>query len=260
MNLKEILNEAAKDLDHEKISIYFKCLSDDSEANVWNENHYYHPASLIKLFASQMAFELLLPSDETNRAIQESLKESDNDALSYLVDMVTGTQSGAELEGKEFRNFEQMRNTINDFYIRKGCTEKLNIPNKCFSFDAYGRDMQLCKKSRNQVSIYDIAKIMEIIRSAQSEETSIYKYLKRDINDSEDYQLQFIAKGLEAAGDKDLDFYSKAGWNSKVRHDAACFKSGSKEYLLVILTEGLSDKSDLIPNLSEKIYSQIKSL
>lgn len=254
MDLKEILNETAKDLDHNKISIYFECLSDDSKAVTWNEDHYYHPASLIKLFASQMAYELLLPSNETNRAIQESLKESDNDALSSLVDMVTGTQSGAELEGKEFRNFEQMRNTINDFFIRKGCTEKFNIPNKCFSFDAYGRDKQLCEKSPNRVSVLDVALIMKLIKSQNQDENCIYGFLQRDLSNKKDYQSQsFIANGIRDHIDKDSEVYSKAGWTSKARHDAACFSIGGKEYLLIMLTEALSHKEELISDLGNSI-------
>ena len=269
INLEVLLDKVLEhsDVSAQNISIYLEELDDLTEdrninnAAIWNAETIYHPASLLKLFAALMAEEQMLSSesnliqntetnDEAVRAIEESIVVSDNDALGYLIDLVTDTVSGPELEGEEFQDFKAKREGITKFFREKGYSENLKIPNKCFSFDKYGRDKQLARFQENECTIKDIANLMKEIRVKKPQ---IYKFLKRDLKDESDYQTRFIGAGLKNYTIE--SFYSKAGWTSKVRHDAAIINA---KYLLVIMTKGLSEHKDLIPRISMEIFSALR--
>jgi len=268
LNLEAIMDKVLEpyNANAQNISIYFEKLNDLSEernlinAAIWNETAIYHPASLLKLFASVMAEEQMLntesnliqnteTNDEAIRAIEESIVVSDNDALGYLIDLVSDTVSGPELEGENFQEFKDKRNQITKFFNIKGYSEHLKIPNKCFSFDKYGRDKQLARFQENECCLTDIANVIKEIRVKKPQ---IYKFLKRDLKDESDYQTRFIGAGLK--NHQIESFYSKAGWTSKVRHDAAIVNG---EYLLVVMTKGLSEHKDIIPNISKEIFSSV---
>ncbi len=281
INAEEILNSLLNEGENikDKVSIYFEELNDQTlernikNASLWNENAVYYPASILKLFVAVMAEDQLLNSesnlvqntktnDEAIRAIEETITVSDNDALAYLTDLVTGTSSGPELEGKDFEEFKTKRNLITDFFHDKAYSEQLQLANKCFSFDKYGRDKELVEaQGENVCTIIDVAHVMKEIRAKNPQ---VYKFLLRDLTKSEDYQTKFIGAGLKnylvnekkyTEGDlRDFSFYSKAGWMSKNRHDAAII---DEKYLLVIMTKGLSDNAGLIPKIAKKVCEQI---
>jgi len=238
----------------------------------------YHPASLIKLFNSYLARVKLLSqvkqvlnrsedsedfgerttADDVYDAIHESLAVSDNDALSLLVDFNSDTSSGLRLDHEAFTEFLLKRKKITELFRAKNYSAALKLHSKCFSFAPYGRDEQLVFSKHglgsNACSIEDIAKIFKDI---YRDFPDLYKSMKRVIGNEQDEQTQFIAKGLEAYKDHHIkELYSKAGWTSKVRHDAALIKlQNNKEILLVIMTRGLSEYTELIPSLSQTIFS-----
>ena len=96
----EKLKSDPKDIDAEKISAY----------SLKPEETKYSAASLIKLFHSYFTdYKLDKVTDmrvaahraDAGSAIEASLKESDNDALAYLVDLNTDTQSGLRFTSAE---------------------------------------------------------------------------------------------------------------------------------------------------------------
>jgi hypothetical protein len=60
----------------------------------------FYPASVIKLFFMVEAFRQGKSSPEIDRALREMIWVSDNDAAAFLVDILTDTCSGSELDGK----------------------------------------------------------------------------------------------------------------------------------------------------------------
>lgn len=227
----------------------------------------HYAASLIKLFHAYMAYKKLKESKPLNksellRAIEESLKVSDNDALGYLMDFNSKTQSGLELDGSEWLEFKNSRAKITSYFKELSYSDSLNLANKCFSFSPYGRDFQLAFAEdglgRNFLDIEDVSKIMHAIRQECPE---LLSYMRRDITDHEDEQLYFISKGLEPFINDISEIYSKAGWTSAVRHDTAFiyFKDGSK-YLLTVMTTGLSSHKELISELSSFIFKQLSQI
>lgn len=240
----------------------------------------YHPASLIKLFHAYLAKYKIQSSaadfarqkidesesfaspnhlDDVYQAIDAALRESDNDALSYLMDYNSGVCSGPRLDADDLEVFKEARGAVTQFFQQRGYSKQLNLAGKCFSFAPYGREKQISLEDgglgRNRILIQDALQIMMAIRADFPE---LLLALKRDINDDNDIQTQFIAKGLRDYKDSIKEFYSKAGWTSRVRHDAALIKTNdNKELITVIMTKNLSQFEELIPYITAKVFSVI---
>lgn len=241
----------------------------------------YYAASLIKLFHAYLAkYELQIQAkdlvlkhsqgldsfgkrthmDDVYDAIDASLRLSDNDALGYLVDFNTGAASGLRLDGDTWEAFKQARNSVSEFFRAKsGYSKILNIPGKCFSFAPYGREHQLTLEEdglgRNTLSASDALQIMLDIINDYPE---LIQSMKRRVDNPADEQSQFIARGLVDFKENIQTFVSKAAWTSKVRHDVAYLKTSEKaEYIIVIMTKGLSEYLDLIPSISKKVFAEI---
>jgi hypothetical protein len=58
---------------------------------------------------------------------------------------------------------------------------------------------------------------------------------------------------------KDAKLWSKAGWTSKTRHDAAYIEtSDGLKFVLVIFTENMAKERDIIPTIAEKVLGQLR--
>ena len=220
-------------------SIYVQDLK-SGEVYQENPDTIYHPASLLKLFVAVMASELLEDSEEKERALKASLRDSDNDALAYLVDELyyhheshcnTEEENHCERLSPSLRakrsnlnNILQKRQAITKYFTERGYSSQLRLHNKCFSFDYYGTEKQILEElGPNQITINDAAKIMLEI---YNKHPKLLEYMQRNLDDQDDYQAQnFIGKSLEAQ-----TFYSKAGWNSKVKHDC-CITNGAASFI-----------------------------
>ena len=206
-------------------SIYVQDL-ESGEVYQENPDTIYHPASLLKLFVAVMASKLLEDSKEKEQALKASLKDSDNDALAYLVDeLCYHHESYCKTKGRNnLNNILLKRQSITKYFTDRGYSSQLRLHNKCFSFDYYGIEKQILEElGPNQITINDAAKIMLEI---YNKHPKLLEYMQRNLNDQDDYQAHnFIGKSLEAQ-----TFYSKAGWNSKVKHDC-CIANGSASFI-----------------------------
>jgi len=286
MDFKSIVNLSIKELSIDSaksnISIYYEEVGPNyTEPYHLNpKDTAYSPASLIKLFNAYLAKVKILSqvksvlnrseesedfgkrtsADDIYDAIHQSISVSDNDALSLLVDYNSDTQSGLRLDQEGFAEFAFRRKKTTDLFKSKNYSDALRLHSKCFSFAPYGRDEQLVFSNEglgpNSCKIEDIVRIMKDI---YRDFPDLYKPMSRIIGVSNDEQTQFIAKGLEQHRDQVKEFYSKAGWTSTVRHDAALIKlQDNREVLLVIMTKGLSEYPDLIPSLAQAVIASLR--
>ena len=69
------------------------------------------------------------------------IRLSDNDATAYLIDVVSGTTAGPELEGKALEEFIERRRGINRYFASLGYD--ISVLMKPWSFGPFGREMQL---------------------------------------------------------------------------------------------------------------------
>jgi len=222
----------------------------------------YHPASVVKLFylaaahreraAGRLVFDA--PLEE---ALRDMIVDSGNDATSYVVDRVTRTTSGPELQGAEWEEFVNRRNAPNRWFTSMGYD--INVNGKTWCEGVYGREKQILganREFRNRVTSEAIAALLlsiarrDLIEAAAGDQ--MLALMKRPLPGEgvDDQVAEFGGQALPA-GSK---LWSKAGWTSEVRHDAMIveLRDGSK-YVAAILTRGIAADPSIIPFLSSRL-------
>ena len=86
--------------------------------------------------------------------------------------------------------------------------------------------------------------------------------LKRDpfskTDDPEDQAHGFTGISLVELGLKNARLFSKAGYTSTARHDAAYLElPNGRKFVIVIFTENNSDQRNIIPNIVSNLLRQI---
>lgn len=233
-----------------------------------------YPASVVKMFY-MAALERLLEdgkiksSTELERGIKDMIVDSSNEATQYILDVLTGTSSGAELPEKDFAEWSYKRNTVNRFYSSLGY-ERINVNQKTHCEDAYGREQQFRNykgENRNMLTTNATARLMtEIVlgRIASPERTKrMMDLMKRnpfvESKDTDDQGSGFTGKTLIDKKMTDARLWSKAGWTSKSRHDAAYIETpDGLKFVLVIFTENHSAEREPIPTIAGKIIDGLR--
>jgi hypothetical protein len=112
-----------------------------------NGNAPFYPASVVKLSFMIDTFVRRKESvPDVPRALREMIVVSDNDATAYIVDVLSGTAAGPELQGRALRRFVEARRMTNRTFERMGYD--LSAMMKPWSFAPYGREMQLIGPNR----------------------------------------------------------------------------------------------------------------
>jgi hypothetical protein len=240
-----------------------------------------YPASLVKLFYLVAIHEWLeqgmaTGSGELDRAIRDMVVDSSNDATSLVVDTLTGTTSGPELSVGPFTTWKAQRNLINRYYQSLGWLEldPINVNQKTWSEGPYGRERTFVgemRENRNMLTTDAIARLLHSIvgGAAVSSDRSgqMMQLLHRDLqlaqvnpHPGEENQVNgFLGAGLPPAS----QIWSKAGWTSQVRHDAAYIElPDCQPYLLIIFTEGTSNSqnSRILPFISAQFVAAMSEV
>lgn len=235
-----------------------------------------YPASVVKLFYLVAAHEwletgMMQPSPELERAIQDMIIDSSNDGTGLVVDMLTGTTSGPELSPEPFKTWEYQRNIVNRYFQNLGWSEldTINANQKTWGDGPYGREQAFVgetRANRNRLTTEATARLLHSIVGGVSvsavRSQAMLNLMLRDLNpdvlaaDPENQVTGFIGGGVPL----DTKVWSKAGWTSTVRHDAAYIELPHRSpYLLVVFTEGkqASDNEEVIPFISAKVAEVI---
>ena len=225
----------------------------------------FYPASVVKLFIMGEVFHQKKEKDpDVPRALQEMIHVSDNDATAFLIDVVSDTCSGSQLEGRALRKFMDKRRVVNRWLNPLGYD--ISAMAKPWSFGPYGRDVQLMggegRPNRNRATANAFASfILWILRKrAVSPEASeaMLALMARPLNPptkDENQVKEFIGEALPP----DAKLWAKAGWTSEVRHDAAYIELPSgKKWIVVILTRGAADDVKLVPAIAAKLLDELK--
>ncbi len=235
-----------------------------------------YPASIVKLFYLLAMHEWLAQgmataSAELDRAVRDMIIDSSNDATSLVVDTLTGTTSGPELSAGPFETWKAQRNLVNRYYQSLGWSEldAINVNQKTWSDGPYGRERAFVgemRENRNMVTTDAIARLMHSIvggAAVSSDRSSqMMQLLDRDINlaqstpdPGEENQLNgFLGAGLPP----ESKIWSKAGWTSQVRHDAAYIELVDRQpYLLVVFTEGTANSQNrqILPFIADRFVN-----
>ncbi|QLE43631.1 serine hydrolase [Nostoc sp. C052] len=237
-----------------------------------------YPASVVKLFYLVAVNEWLekgmsQTSKELERALRDMIVDSSNDATSLVVDILTGTTSGPELPTGPFETWQYQRNIVNRYYQSLGWEEMetINVCQKTWGDGPYGRERAFVGElleNRNMLTTNAIARLLHSIvggvavSSARSQ--AMMALLKRPLNDlspdgEENQVTGFLGGGLP----ENAQIWSKAGWTSQVRHDAAYIElPEQRPYLLVVFTEGKAQAKSqaILPFVSKLVADAIASL
>lgn len=224
----------------------------------------FYPASLAKLFFMVEAYRQGKFTPEIERALREMIQVSDNDAAAFLVDVLTETASGSELEGKALEEFIERRRKMNSSFASLGYDISAMV--KPWSFGPFGRDKQMMGENlinRNRASANSIASLLLWIvrRHAISPQASeaMMSLLERPLSPprpTENQVKEFLGESLPP-GSK---LWSKEGDTSEVRHDAAYIElPDGKKLVVVILTRGAADDKTLLPGIGKRLLGEVGS-
>jgi hypothetical protein len=226
-----------------------------------------YPASVVKLFYLAAAHRWLQDgklqeTEELRRALRDMIVESSNDATHYVVDVMTGTTSGGELGATEMREWAMKRNAVNRYFASLGYTG-INVNQKPWCEGPYGRERVFLGQNyenRNKLTTDGTARLLaEIVTGdAVQPEASrkMLELLKRDLaaksEDPDDQAHGFTGRALPLGA----RLWSKAGWTSSARHDAAYIElADGSRFVLVTFTTDHSREREIIPTVARVIIA-----
>jgi hypothetical protein len=230
-----------------------------------------YPASVVKVFYLRAAHQWmqdgkLTDSEELRRALRDMIVDSSNDATSYVVDVLTGTTSGPELPPDELATWAERRNAMNRYYDSIGY-RGINVNKKPWGDGPYGRETQASaafKPSRNQLTTDATARLLtEIVLGRAvdpARSAEMLELMKRDpflpTTDIEEQNTNYT--GIAAV--PGMKLWSKAGWTSRVRHDAAYVElPNGPRFVLVTFTDGRADERNVIPTVARSVMRDLSS-
>ncbi|MBK6748948.1 MAG: serine hydrolase [Acidobacteria bacterium] len=265
---------AAKGLKREDISATVIDMSDPLQyrSASFRGNDQMYTASVVKMFymaalERQLEDGKIKMSPELERGLKDMIVDSSNDATGYILDVLSSTSSGAELPQKQFEAWQTKRNRVNRWFASMGYTN-INVNQKTFCEDAYGIEQQSRKykgENRNMLTTDATARLMAEIVSGnivpKARTDAMMSLLRRDpfAKPGNSQAVNFVGKALIDEKLTDAKLWSKAGWTSKMRHDAAYIElaDGSK-FVLVIFTENHANDFEIIPNIAKVIITAMK--
>jgi len=283
--LPELVNEAAhtaltkfadKKLTEKELSITLIDLRDSQHPSVasFRGNERVYPASVVKLFYLVAVHrwrekKKIQETAELKRAVRDMIVDSSNEATQYIVDVLTHTTGGYELLPKEMKDWQYKRDAVNRYFSSLGFTN-INTNQKTFCEDAYGREKVSRGpngENRNKLTTDATARLLSEIATGRAvnaaRSAQMMELLKRDFSgtskDNDDQGHGFT--GIALQGMTGVKLWSKAGWTSTTRHDAAYIElpNGAK-FVLVTFTTDHANEREIIPTVARVVLDGIGSV
>jgi beta-lactamase class A len=227
-----------------------------------------YPASVIKLFYLVAAHRWmedgkLDDTEELRRAMHDMIVDSYNEATGLIVDSLTDTTSGPELPSAELQTWYDKRNAVNRYFAALGY-KNINVNRKPWCEGPYGREMQSVKlhqpNHRNWLTTDATARLLTEIATGRAvtpeRSRQMMELLKRRPfeKDAESQAREYTGKALPEGA----KLWSKAGWTSETRHDAAYVElpSGAR-FVLVVFTVNHAGEKEIIPAVTSAIIEAL---
>lgn len=238
-----------------------------------------YPASLVKLFYLVAVGEwlekgMISTSKELERAMRDMIVDSSNDATSLVIDILSGTTSGPELPLGPFETWRHQRNIVNRYYQSLGWSdmETINVCQKTWGDGPYGRERAFVGElldNRNMLTTNATARLLHSIVGgvavSSGRSQAMMTLMKRSLqpnNLPKDVEEDQVTGFLGGVLPKESQIWSKAGWTSQVRHDAAYIEiPGKRPYVLVVFTEGKANAKnrEILPFVSLQVAEAVGS-
>lgn len=229
-----------------------------------------YPASVVKSFYLQAVHRWLedgklTDTEELRRALHDMIVHSYNEPTGYVLDLLTGTTSGPELSPEEFAAWFEKRNVVNHYFTTLGY-EKINLNRKTWCEGPYGREKQLANQPppdhRNWLTTDATARLfteMATGRNVTPERSRqmLELHARRPFDPEADVQSREYTGAVLPLGSK---LWSKAGWMSEVRHDAAYVELPTGEkFVLVTFTIGHAKEKEIIPAIARTVIEGLQA-
>ena len=238
----------------------------------------WYPASVVKLFylAAVEAWlergRLSLDGD-LRGALREMIARSDNDATNHIVDLLSGTTSGPAMAPSAFKTWLHKRRAVNRYFASWRLPEfaGISMTQKTWSFAPYGREYASrfrVPNNHNALSTDAVARLLLAILRGQAvnrrRSASMMKLLTRSIPDRVDPKAPvdqvtgFLGQDLP----RKAKLWSKAGWTSTVKHDAAIVQlPNGQRFILVAFTRGhvAAQSRQILPFIGRRVISLLRS-
>lgn len=263
---------AAKNLQTNELAITLVDLRDPQkpERGSYRGDEQVYPASVVKLFYLTAAHQWmedgkLQDSEELRRAMRDMIVDSLNEATGYVVDRLTDTTSGPELPSAELEGWYAKRNAVNRWLVSLGHAN-INVNRKPWCEGPYGREMQSVKlhkpNHRNWLTTDATARLLTEIATGNAvtpeRSRQMMELLQRQPFDkkAERQSLDYTAPALPPGA----KLWSKAGWTSETRHDAAYVElpTGTK-FVLVVFTLNHANEKEIIPAVARVVVAALQT-
>lgn len=221
-----------------------------------------YPASVVKLFYLAAAHRWmedgkLADTPELRRAMRDMIVESYNEATHYIVDLLTDTTSGPELSKAGIDEWFDKRNAVNRYFTSLSYTN-INANKKTWCEGPYGRESQSIRKhkpNRNMLTTDATARLLVEIATGRcvtaKRSAEMLELMKRNpfakIEEGGEPDQGNAFTGLAIREQAGAKLWSKAGWTSETRHDAALIElPNGARFVLVTFTTGHANERGII--------------
>lgn len=288
--LQEVVDDVVKFAKREQLppqSLSITLIDVNSgEVASYQENELRYPASIAKLFWMTVLYSQLEANTDQNQGninkdLKQMIRESNNDAASRILDRITETESGSQLDIKEFQHWLNKRQSVNRFFQIAGYGG-IDISQKTFPilylklYEPKGRDLQMrgipVKPLRNKMTTRQAATLMYEIVTGQAISDSASEQMERLLfRDLQPKAWQHIDPNM---GDfnpvqaffgeylpKDTYFVSKAGWTNDSRQEVAFIRTSDDKsaYILAIFADSrdYAQHWTIFPKMSRLVYKRM---
>lgn len=267
-----INNFSAKGFKAENLAITLIDLQNPAQPKVadFRGDEKIYPASVVKMFYDValhqwLAGGKLKMSPALTRAEKDMIIVSSNEATQYIVDALTDTSNGEELPADKLKKYGEKREVVNRYFAALGYTN-INVNQKTYCESLYGRERQWWNegKNRNMLNTNAVARLLsEIVtgKAVNAEHSlQMMALMKRDwegTSDDPDDQAHGFT-GIALKNYKGAKLWSKAGWTSDSRHDAAYIETADgRKFVLVTFTTKFASEREIIPNIARIVLENL---
>jgi hypothetical protein len=250
------------------------------------------PASVVKMFwlvelYGQIALDRIENPDSLKPTIVKTIKDSDNEAASDIIDLITSTKSSPQSQDltQDYQEWVNNRQWLNRFFANSNSAYKdINISQKTFpipkenmseplGYDLKIRGDNLDRPIRNKISTQQAARLMYEIATGNAIDSNysqtLFDWLKWDLATEKRKQIDpntgsfnpirtFFGEALEK---ENIIFASKAGWTSQTRQEVAYIatRDGKVKYILAVFAEdkNYAKSQKIFPQISKLVYQKM---
>ncbi|MEO5858295.1 MAG: serine hydrolase [Pyrinomonadaceae bacterium] len=233
-----------------------------------------YTASVVKMFymaalERQLEDGKIGMSKELERGLRDMIVDSSNEATQYILDVLTDSSSGSELPQKQFEAWQFKRNRVNRFFSSLGYTN-INVNQKTFCEDAYGIEQQSRNykgQNRNMLTTNATARLLAEIATRrfvnETRSDAMLALMSREwekpSTDPDNQAVGFTGKALIDGKMTGTKLWSKAGWTSKSRHDAAYIETpDGQKVVIVVFTENHANDREPIADVATRVLKALK--